>query len=154
MYKISVEKPTLPELAAALFAIAQQLSTEPVGPARAPRPTKPKGNVQGDSATAAPSADAPTPSASESSQGSSSPAASEQPAAPPAEQPPAPAPEAPAASDSQPVVTLEQVRALLSSKIKEGKQPAVNALVTSFAPALSKVPAEKLADLAKLAEAL
>lgn len=113
------------------------------------KPKRTRGNAPAPSETAAPSA-----SASDAPPASSSPAASEPPALPPAEQPPAPAGEATPASDSTPVVTIEDVRALLSAKIKEGKQPEVNALVTSFAPALSKVPADKLAELAEKAKKL
>ena len=156
MLKVSVEGQTTLELSLKLLELGRLLASEPVPVEvqRAPRPTTPrKGKPQSEDA-AAPSASATTPSASDAPQASSSPAESKQPESVPAEQPPAPAPEAAPASDSQSVTTLEQVRALLSSKIKEGKQPAVNALVTSFAPALSKVPAEKLGELAKLAEAL
>lgn len=222
MYKISVEKPTLPELAVALIELGQQLGASqatlvvhvPEQPVEYTPPTadelkeisrsldvgalKQLWDLLGaEHQTAAvvaaqeldrrsqelmavhqflevrttaealakigalanppkrtrakPSASEQTP---ESSQASSSPAESEPPAAPPAEQPQAPAADGAPASDSQPVVTLEEVRAILSRQITAGKKDAVNALVTSYAPALSKVPAEKLAELAEKAEAL
>ena len=55
--------------------------------------------------------------------------------------------------DSKPA-SIEDVRAVLGAKMKDGKGAEVNALVTSYAPALSKVPADKLAELLAKAKEL
>lgn len=140
MIKISVEGATTQELSSKLLEIGRLLAAEPVPAPSEGKPTRQRKAPAPTPAGTPPSAAAPVPGlALESGEF-------------------VPAPELAPALAPTPVVDSEAVRselrAMLSGLVRAGKQPAVNELVTSYAPALSQVPVDKLPELKQKAEAL
>lgn len=184
MIKISVEGQTTLELSLKLLELGRLLAAEPVPHASEAKPSKPRKEKPSPPPEApAASHAASAPDAAETSSPASTPTAGVDKdhqakgvcpeaaglalesgefipaenlkAPPPAEQPPAPAPAPAPADDSKAVdAARAELRTLLSGLISKGKKDAVNQLVTSYAAALSQVPADKLAELKQKAEAL